>query len=296
MMSDARYLHPRPGSKSGTGPAPARLRGLSLDHLLHLPIASRIEDEMRVTAADIIERFFDMRLKTAAARFKLEGEVRLGADEMRNRVRRVTGKARLKLGDEARFLKSWLGSPGKTGAVTPSGPQLARKMASFVDPASAGPVIEIGPGTGPVTEALIARGIDESRLILVEFSPEFCALLRKRFPRALVVEGDAYALRDTLAGHLTGPAAAIVSSLPLFNAPPHRRAAFAEEAFALMRAGGPLVQFTYAMASPLPRKMAGLSARVSDWVLRNIPPARVWVYRRVQAPMPAPPPDGGSNR
>lgn len=69
-------------------------------------------------------------------------------------------------------------------------------MASFVDLAVPGPVIEIGPGTGPVTEALIERGIDESRLILVEYSPEFCQLLRKRFPHATVIEGDAYALVD----------------------------------------------------------------------------------------------------
>ena len=259
---------------------PTRAKALSLtDPLIRLPIAARIEDEVRVTAADFIERLAEMRLRTAAARYKIEGEVRHGADEMRNRVRSVTAKARLKLGDEARFLKSWIDSPGKTGAVTPSGPLLARKMASYVDLSVEGPVIEIGPGTGPVTEALIEQGVAEERLVLVEFSPEFCALLRRRFPRATVVEGDAYALRKTLKGLLAQPAAAIVSSLPLFNQPPHRRSAFANEAFALMRPGIPLIQFTYAMASPLPRKQPGMTANVSEWVLRNIPPARVWVYR-----------------
>jgi phosphatidylethanolamine/phosphatidyl-N-methylethanolamine N-methyltransferase len=79
---------------------------------------------------------------------------------------------------------------------------------------------------------------------------------------------------------LQGPAAAIVSSLPLFNQPPRQRLAFANEAFSLMGPGSPLIQFTYAMASPLPRKQSGMTAAVTDWVLRNIPPARVWVYRR----------------
>jgi phosphatidylethanolamine/phosphatidyl-N-methylethanolamine N-methyltransferase len=260
---------------------PVRTRTMSLaEPLIRLPIAARLEDEVRVTAADFIERLSDMRLKTAAARYKLEDEVRQGAGEVRARVRNVTAKARIKLGDEARFLKSWIDSPGKTGAVTPSGPFLARRMASYVDIAVEGPVIEIGPGTGPVTEALIEHGVAEERLVLVEFSPEFCALLRQRFPKATVIEGDAYALSKTLTGAVHEPAAAIVSSLPLFNQPPHRRSAFASEAFALMRPGSPLIQFTYAMASPLPRKQPGLSAKVSDWVLRNIPPARVWVYRR----------------
>lgn len=248
--------------------------------LIRLPIAARLEDEVRVTAADFIERLSDMRLKTAVARYKLEDEVRHGADEVRAKVKSATEKARIKLGDEARFLKNWIDSPGKTGAVTPSGPFLARKMASSVDLSADGPVIEIGPGTGPVTEALIEHGVPEERLVLVEYSPEFCALLRQRFPKATVVEGDAYALRKTLTGVVTEPAAAIVSSLPLFNQPPHQRSAFANEAFALMRPGSPLIQFTYAMASPLPRKQPGISAKVSDWILRNIPPARVWVYRR----------------
>ncbi|OYW66651.1 MAG: phospholipid methyltransferase [Bosea sp. 12-68-7] len=195
---------------------------------------------------------------------------------MRSRV----NEARAKLGDEARFIKSWIDNPARTGSVTPSSPALARRMASFVDPALPGPVIEIGPGTGPVTEALIARGIAEERLILVEYSPEFCALLRQRFPRATVIEGDAYALSTTLAGHLNDKAIAVVSSLPLFNQPPAMRSALAKEAFTLLIDGAPFIQFTYSVVSPVPRKGSGLKAFVSDWVLRNIPPARVWVYRQ----------------
>nr|WP_248308171.1 methyltransferase domain-containing protein [Bosea sp. AS-1] len=191
---------------------------------------------------------------------------------------RVT-EAKTKLGDEARFIKSWIDDPLRTGSVTPSSPALARRMASYVDPEQPGPVIEIGPGTGPVTEALIERGIEEERLILVEYSPEFCELLRQRFPRATVVQGDAYALSTTLAGHLTEKAIALVSSLPLFNRPPPARSALAKEAFPLLVEGAPFIQFTYSVISPIPRKGSGLKAFVSDWILRNIPPARVWVYR-----------------
>ncbi|WP_324132586.1 class I SAM-dependent methyltransferase [Bosea sp. (in: a-proteobacteria)] len=229
-----------------------------------------------MTAADLVDSVAQARLKVATVRYKVEDEVRSHTEKLRSRV----SEARAKLGDEARFIKSWIDNPARTGSVTPSSPALARRMASFVDPALPGPVIEIGPGTGPVTEALIERGIAEERLILVEYSPDFCALLRKRFPRATVIEGDAYALSKTLVGHLNDKAIAVVSSLPLFNQPPAMRSALAKEAFTLLIDGAPFIQFTYSVVSPVPRKGSGLKAFVSDWVLRNIPPARVWVYRQ----------------
>ncbi len=262
-------------------PHPRRDRGISLAARLgQSSVASRIEDEVRVTAADLVDSMAEAKLKVAAVRYKVEGEVRQKAGRLKSRVTKAAGEARIKFGDEARFIKSWLDDPLRTGSVTPSSPALARKMASFVDPAVPGAVVEIGPGTGPVTEALIERGVDEGRLILVEYSPEFCELLRRRFPRATVIEGDAYALSSTLSGHLEGKAVAVVSSLPLFNKPAAMRSALARDAFGLIVEGGPFIQFTYSVISPVPRKGSGLKSFVSDWVLRNIPPARVWVYRK----------------
>ena len=70
--------------------------------------------------------------------------------------------------DEVHFIRSWLEKPLSTGAVLPSGKALARTMARYVDPNVTGPVIELGPGTGAVTEALVEQGIEPSRLVLVE--------------------------------------------------------------------------------------------------------------------------------
>lgn len=188
-----------------------------------------------------------------------------------------------KIDDDARFLKSWLDNPLKTGAVSPSSKALAKKMASYVDPTLAGPVIELGPGTGPVTDALIARGVTEDRLVLIEFNPEFCVLLKKRYPRATVIEGDAYALGRTLKDQLEAPAAALVSSLPLFTRPEKLRLALLREAFAMMRPGAPFIQFTYAAVSPMPKKAGGFDSHVSPRVWLNLPPACVWVYRQNQS-------------
>src|SRR5258708_25084660 len=120
-----------------------------------------------------------------------------------------------RLDDEVRFIRSWLEKPLETGAVAPSGKILARTMASYVDPNVTGPVIELGPGTGPVTEALVAQGVDPARLVLVEFDPTFCRLLRARYPEATVVQGDAYSLKRLLGGLIQNQAAGVASVLPL---------------------------------------------------------------------------------
>src|SRR5258708_18849583 len=103
-----------------------------------------------------------------------------------------------RLDDEVRFLRSWIEKPLHMGAVMPSGRLLARTMAQYVDVKSSEPVVELGPGTGAITHALIEHGVDHKRLVLVEYNPRFCALLRDRYPRSKVIQDDAYALRDSL--------------------------------------------------------------------------------------------------
>jgi phosphatidylethanolamine/phosphatidyl-N-methylethanolamine N-methyltransferase len=193
-------------------------------------------------------------------------------------VARVAKKP-LRLDDEVQFIRSWIEKPLSTGAVMPSSKVLARTMARYVDPASTGPVIELGPGTGPVTEALVQQGVDPARLILVEFNPDFCRLLRTRYPAATVVQGDAYRLRRLLETYVKAPAAAIVSGLPLVTKPVRTRLRLISDAMALLAPGAPFVQFTYAMVTPIPKALTGISAQASELIWMNVPPARVWVYR-----------------
>lgn len=194
-----------------------------------------------------------------------------------------------RFGDEARFIKAWLDNPLVTGAVSPSGKVLSRTMARAVDPALDGPVVELGPGTGPVTDALIQRGVAVDRLVLVEFDPDFCRLLQRRYPRARVVEGDAYDLQGSLRSVLHGhAAAAVVSSLPLLTKPERQRLTLLREAFGLLRPEGVFVQFTYGIGSPVPRldeffRPTGFHATVSPPVWLNLPPAWVWTYRPAAA-------------
>ena len=185
----------------------------------------------------------------------------------------------LRLDDEVQFIRSWIEKPLSTGAVMPSSRALARAMARYVDPQASGPVIELGPGTGPVTEALVRHGVDPARLVLVEFNPDFCRLLRARYPAATVVHGDAYRLRHLLQSYVAEPAAAIVSGLPLVTKPLRTRLRLISDAMTLLATGAPFVQFTYAMLPPIPKKLPDVRAESSELIWMNLPPARVWVYR-----------------
>jgi phosphatidylethanolamine/phosphatidyl-N-methylethanolamine N-methyltransferase len=193
-------------------------------------------------------------------------------------IARVQKKS-LRLDDEMQFIRSWIEKPLSTGAVVPSSRVLARAMARYVDPDSDGPVIELGPGTGPVTQALVRHGVDPARLILVEFNPDFCRLLRTRYPAATVVQGDAYRLRRLLETIVDQPAAAIVSGLPLVTKPLRTRLRLISDAMTLLATGAPFVQFTYAMLPPIPKELSGVRAEASELIWMNLPPARVWVYR-----------------
>jgi phosphatidylethanolamine/phosphatidyl-N-methylethanolamine N-methyltransferase len=218
---------------------------------------------------------------------KIERQIRL-FEQKRNgigrkleqKIKQFELKKGIHLDDEVRFIRSWIERPLTIGAVTPSGKLLARTMASYVDPNSSGPVVELGPGTGPVTEALVEAGVEPSRLVLVEFNPTFCKLLRSRYPEATLVQGDAYSLRRLLESLLLQPAAAVVSGLPLITKPLRMRLRLLRDAFDLMLPGAPFVQFTYSVASPVPKRVGGFSSEASERIWMNIPPARVWVYRK----------------
>jgi phosphatidylethanolamine/phosphatidyl-N-methylethanolamine N-methyltransferase len=151
-------------------------------------------------------------------------------------------------------------------------------MAQYVDPDGTGPVIELGPGTGPITEALVEQGVDPARLVLLEFNPAFCELLRRKFPTATVVQGDAYRLRHSLAELGAHKASAVVSGLPLMTKPVRTRLRLLREAFALLQPDAPFVQFTYAVVPPIPQ-LASVKVEASERIWLNLPPARVWVYR-----------------
>jgi phosphatidylethanolamine/phosphatidyl-N-methylethanolamine N-methyltransferase len=181
------------------------------------------------------------------------------------------------MSDQLQFLRSLIARPGGVGAIAPSGPALARAMAAQADPAKPGPLLELGPGTGVVTKALIARGFAPERITAIEYDRDLAALVSQRFPDVGVIRGDAFDLEATLGAG--APFAAIVSSLPLLNFPQAQRSALMSQAFARLAPAAPFVQFSYGLHAPV-EPPEGVTLTRAAVVLLNLPPARVWVYRR----------------
>lgn len=179
------------------------------------------------------------------------------------------------------FLRQWAEHPRSIGAIAPSGPILAARMASLV-PQGPGLVIELGPGTGAVTRALLRGGVDPRDLILLEYAPDFCRTLRRRFPKLTVMEGDAACLCELLAPQLSrAPVRAIVSSLPLVSLPEHVRAAIIRQMRACVAQHGVIIQFTYALWSPSVLQQTGCARDVCRFALCNLPPAKVERFRNI---------------
>lgn len=176
------------------------------------------------------------------------------------------------------FIKQFLRSPRQLSAVVPSGPALTRRMAQEVQGID-GPVLELGPGTGTVTKALLEVGIAEENLHLIEIDRSFAAHLRRCYPAARVYETGA---QNLLTLDLP-PIAAIVSGLPLLSFNDDLQQNILDAAFAVLPAGAPFVQVTYGFTPPVRRPFRqnmDLRWRKSERVYRNLPPACVYTFRQ----------------
>lgn len=180
-----------------------------------------------------------------------------------------------------RFLRGLVSEPKSVGAIAPTSVFTARRMAAVADPHSDLPVLELGPGTGVLTRALLRRGIAPERIVAVEYSSEFCRHLRRDLPGITVLEGDAFDLDrtlDSLRGHTRFDC--VVSGLPLLNFPVGKRIALLQNVLGKIPPGRPMVQFSYGLNSPIPERGGRYRVTPLGWEIRNVPPARMWLYHR----------------
>lgn len=181
------------------------------------------------------------------------------------------------------FLVLWVRRPLSIGAIAPSSRSLAEAMARKVNFDQPGYVVELGGGTGSITRALIEGVANPRDVVVIEKEESLCDLLSRRFPEVRVIHGDARDLGNLLETARIGPVKAIVSGLPLLSMPRRMRLQIVGQSFAVLTRGGVFIQFTYGLTSPILRSIAeeiGIVGRRSGWVLRNLPPASLWLYRR----------------
>ena len=173
------------------------------------------------------------------------------------------------------FAREWIGKPAAVGAICPSSRRLARRIAGHV-PAGDGLVIELGGGTGIVTQALLESGVPPERLIVVERAAAFVRHLRDRFLDVPVVHGDAARLTHFLRPDVRVDA--IVSCLPLRSLPRRETAAIVGQWHQVLDTNGVVIQFTYDIrpGRHVADSHPGFVICSSRIVWANVPPARVF--------------------
>jgi phosphatidylethanolamine/phosphatidyl-N-methylethanolamine N-methyltransferase len=183
-------------------------------------------------------------------------------------------------GDRKIFFRHWLKNPLGIGAVLPSGDRVARGMAREIDLARPGTVLELGGGTGGVTQGLIAAGCPVDRLAAIEREPDLARYLERRFPGLRVICGDACDVASLLDDAGIDRLAAVLSSLPIKWFPRRAQRAVLEGCFARLGAGGRFVQLTNSLASPLPAAELGLEGEEVQRIWAHFLPVQIWRYRR----------------
>lgn len=179
------------------------------------------------------------------------------------------------------FLRSLLREPFVVGALAPSSRFLASLMVADMGPGSR--VIELGPGTGAVTQAILNAGVRADDLILIEQNEEFAKLLTRRFPDTTVVKANAISLCRHIDPE-SAPADFVVSGLPLLLFPARTKVRLLSQVFKSLRDDGCLYQFTYGGRCPVSRSLLrslGLRASLMKFTPFNVPPA--FVYRIARA-------------
>jgi len=185
-----------------------------------------------------------------------------------------------KFDDEIRFFKGWVDKPKTVGSVIPTSSVTARHMASVANPSAELPVLELGPGTGVITKAILEHGVKPENLYAVEYSEDFLDHLHQNYPGVNFVHGDAFDPQGIVEETGRTNFDSIISAVPLLNFPSAMRVEFVDTLLNLVPRGRPLMQLSYGPFSPVMAGRGDYQVKHFKWIARNVPPAQLWIYTR----------------
>ncbi|PLK70583.1 SAM-dependent methyltransferase [Rhizobium sp. TH135] len=185
-----------------------------------------------------------------------------------------------KFDEEIRFFKGMMQGPKTVGAIVPTSSVTAKRMASVIDVKSGLPVLELGPGTGVITKQILARGVAPEKIVSVEYSEDFYRRLVEDYAGVNFIHGDAFDLKNILGGFADQTFDCVISAVPMLSFPMEARIQLLEDLLSRIPEGRPVVQITYGPVSPIIAKPDRYHIQHFDFVVRNIPPAQLWIYRK----------------
>lgn len=177
----------------------------------------------------------------------------------------------------ALFLRRWMANPLRMGSIIPSSRVLCEHVVRCGWPQTGGTVLDLGAGTGVISQSFLAAGLPPERLIAVEVDRTLADRLRRTLDGVTVLEGDARALPDLLPPHFQGRIKSVICGIPLVLLSVAEQRRFID-AMRKVAPGRGFLHFSYCVTSPLPARRHGLAAYREAWTPLNFPPASVWRY------------------
>lgn len=192
------------------------------------------------------------------------------------------------LREHALLFSRFLRSPRTVGAVTASSRALAEAMVRGLDLSRPGHIVELGPGTGAFTAAIVGRLGASTRFLAIDVDPEFVRQIGKRWPHVECVCASAERLDALVADRGMAPVDHIVSGLPFVSLPPPVTRQILDGVVRVLRPGGTFTTFQYVHGFGLPPAIAfrrGMTARMGETpgvrlIVRNFPPALVLTWHK----------------
>jgi len=178
------------------------------------------------------------------------------------------------------FFKRWLKNPLQIGAFIPSSKSLARVISHEILVSPQHIVVELGGGTGILTEEILKAGVPEDKLYVIELDPILVSYLKKRFPNVTIIHGNAINLPNLIPSEFLGKISTIVSGMPLLNMPKLVQGGILDVSFKNLSENGRFIQYTYNPFTSLNCHKHGFSKRRAGFVLKNFPPATIWCYEK----------------
>jgi phosphatidylethanolamine/phosphatidyl-N-methylethanolamine N-methyltransferase len=117
------------------------------------------------------------------------------------------------------FLQKFMRYGSRVASVTPSSRRLAVALCRQIDSTRPQIILELGAGTGAVTKVALERMHPSSTLLALEVDPDFAHILRRRCPKAHVIEADAATTSQHLVDLGIDHVDVVISGLPVPSLP-----------------------------------------------------------------------------
>lgn len=182
------------------------------------------------------------------------------------------------------FFKRFLANPGLIGALLPSSPALCREITSHINIESAEAVVELGPGTGVITDEILERINPQTKFVAIELDNKMYETLRQNRPSLNIVNDSAENLPEIMRNAEIKYLNAIVSGLPWAAFPEKLQMAILKSVVDSLSNGGYFTTFAYLQGLMLPAgqrfkkllKKSFKEVNISRVIWNNIPPAIVY--------------------